>query len=154
MRVLVLIDGFRLGGAGTLLIPFAGAAREAWVEVNLMSVSPMEVAALGVLEQYRAAGLTVRSAGIGRLLDPAAIPRMVRVNRAERNPTHVVILIATVQQPREMRHRPDRKGKFPPAPPPRGPHTAGFHSALQADSSPQRTFLAIRFRDERCYKLY
>ncbi|WP_239550557.1 glycosyltransferase [Dietzia cinnamea] len=82
MRVLVLIDGFRLGGAETLLIPFAGAAREAGVEVDLMSVSPMEVAAPGVLEQYRAAGLTVRSAGIGRLLDPCAIPRLVGVIRA------------------------------------------------------------------------
>lgn len=31
MKVLVLIDGFRLGGAETLLIPFAAAAREAGV---------------------------------------------------------------------------------------------------------------------------
>ena len=82
IRVSVLIDGFRLGGAETLLIPFAGAVREAGVEVDLISVSPMEVATPGRARAVGTAGMTVHSAGIGRLLDPGAIPRLVRVMRS------------------------------------------------------------------------
>ncbi len=82
MKVLVLIDGFRLGGAETLLIPFAAAAREAGVEVDLVSLVPMEDAAPGLLEQYRAAGLTPRAVGMRRLLRPDAVPRLVRFIRA------------------------------------------------------------------------
>ncbi|MFN3599995.1 MAG: glycosyltransferase [Dietzia sp.] len=81
MRILVLIDGFRLGGAETLLIPFAAAARDAGLEVDLVSVAPMEVAAPGVLDQYESAGLAVHSLGIRHLRQPGAIPRLARYVR-------------------------------------------------------------------------
>lgn len=81
MKVLVLIDGFRLGGAETLLIPFATAARRTGIEVDLVSVAPMEVAAPEVLDQYTRAGLSVQSLDIRHLRQAAAVPRLTRYIR-------------------------------------------------------------------------
>lgn len=81
MRILVLIDGFRLGGAETLLIPFTAAAQEAGIGVDLVSVAPMEVAAPEVLDQYESAGLAVHSLGIRRLLQPGAVQHLARYIR-------------------------------------------------------------------------
>ncbi|MDV7999965.1 glycosyltransferase [Rhodococcus sp. IEGM 1408] len=85
MRILVLIDGFRLGGAETLLIPFTAAAQEACIAVDLVSVAPMADAAPGVLDQYELAGLTVNSLEIVRLLQPGAVLQLVRYIRQGRH---------------------------------------------------------------------
>lgn len=82
MRILVLIDGFRLGGAETLLIPFAVEALAQGHEVDLVSIAPSDVASTDVLDQYGAAGLSVQFLGIRRLLQPGAILRVAASIRA------------------------------------------------------------------------
>ena len=83
MRILALIDGFRLGGAETLLIPFTTTAREVGIEVDLVSVAPMEIAAVGVLEQYESAGLRVHSLDVRNLRQLGAVPRLARYIRRQ-----------------------------------------------------------------------
>lgn len=95
MRILVVIDGFRLGGAETLLVPFSTAAREAGLEADLLSVAPMEIAARGVLDQYESAGLTVRSLGVRHLRQPDAVPKLVTyIRRGEYDLVHAHLAMA------------------------------------------------------------
>ena len=57
MRILVVIDGFRLGGAETLLVPFSTAAREAGLDVDLQCPPQLEVRSAAVeVAAYRIVG--------------------------------------------------------------------------------------------------
>lgn len=77
MRVLVLIDAFRMGGAETLLAPLAAASRDTDVVMDFVGVSPASVNADKTMAILAEADIRPRSLGIRRLLDPFAIPRLV-----------------------------------------------------------------------------
>ncbi len=78
LRVLTLIDGFRMGGAETLLAPLAGASGAAGIDMEFVSVSPETVNAEKTMAILRDAGVSTRSLNIRRLLDPSAIPKLWR----------------------------------------------------------------------------
>lgn len=82
MRVLVLIDAFRMGGAETLLAPMVVASRNTDVEIDVVGLSPETVNAAKTMRILADAGIATRSLGIRRLLDPTAIPKLVRVIRS------------------------------------------------------------------------
>lgn len=81
MRVLVLIDAFRMGGAETLLAPMVVASRRTDIVMDVVSLSPAELNAAKTMTILDEADIATRSLGIRRLLDPAAVPRLTRVIR-------------------------------------------------------------------------
>jgi glycosyltransferase involved in cell wall biosynthesis len=80
LRVLTLIDGFRMGGAETLLVPLAVAARDPdlKIDMDILGVGPEANNADKTLTLLADAGVRPRSLGIRRLLDPSGIPRLTR----------------------------------------------------------------------------
>ena len=81
IRALVLIDAFRMGGAETLLAPMICASRNSDVEMEVVSISPAELNSPHTMEILADAGISTRSLGIRRLLDPVALPRLARTIR-------------------------------------------------------------------------
>jgi glycosyltransferase involved in cell wall biosynthesis len=77
MRVLTLVDAFRMGGAETLLAPLATAARRADIELEVVSLMDDSVASPKTLQVLRQAGVNPRTLKVRRLLDPTAIPQVV-----------------------------------------------------------------------------
>ena len=78
LRVLLLIDAFRMGGAETLLAPLAVAFRDSPVEMEFVSVLSSTADADKTTEILTEAGIKTRALGIKRLLDPGALPKLVR----------------------------------------------------------------------------
>jgi glycosyltransferase involved in cell wall biosynthesis len=78
LRVLTLIDAFRMGGAETLLAPLAVAARDAGIEMDFVSLSPESMNAAKTISILQEAGVQPRSLHVRRLLDPTAVPQLVR----------------------------------------------------------------------------
>lgn len=78
--MLTLIDGFRLGGAETLLVPLAVAARDTdlKIDMDILGVGLESNNADKTLALLAEAGIQPRSLGIRRLLDPSGIPRLTR----------------------------------------------------------------------------
>lgn len=81
IRVLVLIDAFRMGGAETLLVPMIAASRGTNVCMDVMSVSPAALNSEKTMRILADAGIETQSLGIRRLLDPVALPRLAGVIR-------------------------------------------------------------------------
>ena len=81
IRLLVLIDAFRMGGAETLLAPMVAAARRTDVVMDVVSLSPEELNAAKTMTILAEAGISTQSLGIRRLLDPVAVPRLARLIR-------------------------------------------------------------------------
>lgn len=81
IRALVLIDAFRMGGAETLLAPMIVASRDTDVDMDVMSISPAEWNSEKTMTILAEAGIPTRSLGIRRLLDPVALPRLVKTIR-------------------------------------------------------------------------
>ncbi|MGV9793146.1 glycosyltransferase [Gordonia sp. NPDC003422] len=84
MRVLILIDAFRMGGAETLLAPMVVASRATDVEMDVVSISTESMNAAKTMAILADAGISTRSLGITRLLDPTAIPKLTRLIRRGR----------------------------------------------------------------------
>jgi len=84
MRVLTLIDAFRMGGAEALLAPLATAARDAGIEMDVVSLGPESAGSDKTIDLLKRAGVRPRSLGIGRLPDPSALPRLAREIRRSR----------------------------------------------------------------------
>lgn len=84
IRVLVLIDAFRMGGAETLLAPMIAASRGTDLVMDVMSVSPTALNSEKTMRILSDAQITTRSLGIRRLLDPVALPRLTNVIRRGR----------------------------------------------------------------------
>ncbi|MEQ6901074.1 glycosyltransferase family 4 protein [Nocardioides sp. YIM 152588] len=84
VRVLTLIDAFRMGGAETLLAPLAVAARDAGLELDIVAVGPASHNAAKTVEILRDSGIEPRNLGVKRLLDPTAVPRLVAEIRRSR----------------------------------------------------------------------
>lgn len=82
IRVLTLIDGFRMGGAETLLAPLAVAMRETDVDMEFVGLDSAAVNSEKTLAILAEAGVHPRSLGITRLLDPTGIPRLAREIRS------------------------------------------------------------------------
>lgn len=82
--MLTLIDGFRMGGAETLLVPLAVAARaaELKIDMDIVGVGPVSHNADKTMAILASAGVQPRSLGIRRLLDPKGIPRLTHEIRA------------------------------------------------------------------------
>ena len=81
IRTLVLIDAFRMGGAETLLAPMIAASRGSDIVMDVVSVSPEEFNSEKTMSILAEAGITTRSLGIRRLLDPVALPRLTKFIR-------------------------------------------------------------------------
>lgn len=84
ISALVLIDAFRMGGAETLLAPMIVASRDTDVSMDVVSISPSEWNSEKTMAILAEAGIPTRSLGIRRLLDPVALPRLVRTIREGR----------------------------------------------------------------------
>lgn len=84
ISALVLIDAFRMGGAETLLAPMIVASRDTDVSMDVVSISPAEWNSEKTMTILEEAGIPTRSLGIRRLLDPVALPRLVRTIRQGR----------------------------------------------------------------------
>ncbi|SDH06387.1 glycosyltransferase family 4 protein [Pseudonocardia oroxyli] len=84
MRVLTLVDAFRMGGAETLLAPLATAARREGIELEVVSLMDESVASTKTLEVLDQAGVRPRMLRVKRLLDPTAIPQIVAEIRRSR----------------------------------------------------------------------
>ena len=81
VKALVLIDAFRMGGAETLLAPMIVASRDTDVSMDVVSVSPAEWNSEKTMAILAEAGISTRSLGIRRLLDPVALPRLANTIR-------------------------------------------------------------------------
>src|SRR5882672_3087643 len=96
MRVLIVIDALRMGGAETLLVPLASAAREAGIEMEFVSISPRSMASDQMITVLRRAGIQPRFLGVRRLLDPTALPRLVQeIRRSRCDVVHAHLEMAT-----------------------------------------------------------
>ncbi|CAM3982924.1 glycosyltransferase family 4 protein [Smaragdicoccus niigatensis] len=95
LRVLTVIDGFRMGGAETLLAPLVVAAPDADLDLELVGISGEEVNAPKTIEILRRVGIEPRSLGVRRLLDPMALPRLVReIKRSDCDVVHAHLEMA------------------------------------------------------------
>lgn len=81
VRALVLIDAFRMGGAETLLAPMIVASRATDVQMDVISVLSEAPNSEKTMKILAAAGISTRSLGIRRLLDPVGVPRLAGVIR-------------------------------------------------------------------------
>lgn len=84
ISALVLIDAFRMGGAETLLAPMIVASRDTDVTMDVVSISPADWNSEKTMAILADAGIATRSLGIRRLLDPVALPRLVKTIRQGR----------------------------------------------------------------------
>lgn len=82
MRILVLIDAFRMGGAETLLAPMVIASRATDVQIDVVGAAEESVNASKTMTILAEADIPTHSLGIRRLLDPAAVPKLTRLIRA------------------------------------------------------------------------
>lgn len=82
IKALVLIDAFRMGGAETLLAPMIAASRDTDVEMDVVSVLSEEANSAKTMQILADEGISTRSLGIRRLLDPVALPRLSRFIRS------------------------------------------------------------------------
>ena len=82
MRVLTLIDGFRMGGAETLLAPLAVAMRDTDVDMDFAGLDDASVNAEKTMQILSEAGVHPRSLGIRRILDPTGVFRLARELRS------------------------------------------------------------------------
>jgi glycosyltransferase involved in cell wall biosynthesis len=95
LRVLTLIDGFRMGGAETLLAPLAVSAPAAGIEFDFVGLSGEHVNSPKTVEILRRVGIEPRSLNVRRLLDPLALPRLVReIRRSECDVVHAHLEMA------------------------------------------------------------
>lgn len=95
IRVLTLIDGFRMGGAETLLAPLAVAMRDTEVEMDVVGLDRAAVNAEKTMTILSEAGVHPHSLGVRRLLDPAGIPRLVReIRRGDYDLVHAHLEMA------------------------------------------------------------
>jgi glycosyltransferase involved in cell wall biosynthesis len=82
IRVLTLIDGFRMGGAETLLAPLAVAMRDTDVDMDFVGLDDASVNSEKTMQILAEADVHPRSLGISRLLDPTGVPRLAREIRS------------------------------------------------------------------------
>lgn len=80
MKVLVVIDSMRLGGAERLVATLARMAGEAGFELEVASLSGRPGAGT-LADRIAAAGVEPQSLGLKRLVDPAALPALAGVIR-------------------------------------------------------------------------
>jgi glycosyltransferase involved in cell wall biosynthesis len=78
LRVLTLVDAYRFGGAEILLAQLAAACPEVDIEMDIVSLSPASFNADETMAALREAGVQARNLNVRRLLDPTAIPQLVR----------------------------------------------------------------------------
>jgi glycosyltransferase involved in cell wall biosynthesis len=82
IRVLTLVDGFRMGGAETLLAPLAVAIRNTDVEMDFVGLGDPSVNSEKTMTILSEADLHPRSLGIRRLRDLTGVPRLAREIRS------------------------------------------------------------------------
>ncbi|NRI66963.1 glycosyltransferase family 4 protein [Rhodococcus sp. MS16] len=78
LRVLTLVDAYRFGGAEILLAQLAAACPDVDIDMSIVSLSPPSMNAPETMAALRDAGVKARNLHIRRLLDPTAIPQLVR----------------------------------------------------------------------------
>ncbi len=80
MKVLAVVDTLAYGGAEKLLASLA-EANDPELELSVVTLVPETDPRMQMLPVLRAAGLEVRFAGISRMLQPSAVPRLARMIR-------------------------------------------------------------------------
>lgn len=78
LRVLTLVDAYRFGGAEILLAQLAAACPGVDIEMKIVSLSPESLNAPETMAALRDAGVQAENLHVRRLLDPTAIPQLVR----------------------------------------------------------------------------
>jgi glycosyltransferase involved in cell wall biosynthesis len=84
LRVLVVIDGLGLGGAESLLLPYAAAAPSAELEVEVCCLAPEHGWRHEMIGPLRAAGVPLHFMDMRRLLEPRLLPRLASIVRRTR----------------------------------------------------------------------
>lgn len=82
MRVLMVIDSLRLGGAERVLATLSAYAPEAGFGFEVLVLSPPDELRSVMEPVLQHAGVSVSYLGLRRLADPRALPRLVRAIRA------------------------------------------------------------------------
>lgn len=84
MRILTLLDAFKLGGAETLIANLARVAGTAGIELDVVSLHPPSPDRSALEPMLRDAGLEPRYLGVQRTLDPAGLRALVREIKTSR----------------------------------------------------------------------
>ncbi len=84
LRVLTLVDAYRFGGAEILLSQLARVAPQVDIIMDVVSLSPESFNADETITLLEKAGVRPRNLNVRRLLDPTAIPQLVREIRRSR----------------------------------------------------------------------
>jgi glycosyltransferase involved in cell wall biosynthesis len=77
LRVLTVVDAFRLGGAETLIAQLGRVAAEADLELQVLSILDRGPDRSALEPLLRDVGLEPQYLGVTRTLDPTAVPRLV-----------------------------------------------------------------------------
>jgi glycosyltransferase involved in cell wall biosynthesis len=77
LRVLTVVDAFRLGGAETLIAQLGRVAAEADLELQVLSILGRGPDRSALEPLLRDVGLEPQYLGVTRTLDPTAVPRLV-----------------------------------------------------------------------------
>lgn len=77
MRVLTVVDAFRLGGAETLIAQLGRVAARADIDLQVLSILDRGPDRSALEPMLRDAGLEPQYLGVRRTLDPTAVPRLV-----------------------------------------------------------------------------
>ena len=82
MRVLTVVDAFRLGGAETLIAQLGRVAADADIDLQVLSILDRGPDRSALEPLLREVGLEPQYLGVRRTLDPTAVPRLVSFIRA------------------------------------------------------------------------
>ncbi len=77
LRVLTVVDAFRLGGAETLIAQLGRVAAQADIDLQVLSILEPGGERSALEPLLREVGLTPQYLGIRRTLDPTAVPKLV-----------------------------------------------------------------------------
>jgi glycosyltransferase involved in cell wall biosynthesis len=82
MKILMVIDSLRLGGAERVLATLSSVALPAGFEFEVLVLSPPDRTRSVMEPVLQDAGVSIRYLSLRRLADPRAVPRLVRAIRA------------------------------------------------------------------------
>jgi len=82
LRVLTVVDAFRLGGAETLIAQLGRVAADADIDLQVLSILDRGPDRSALEPLLREVGLEPQYLGVRRTLDPTAVPRLVSFIRA------------------------------------------------------------------------
>lgn len=98
LRVLTVVDAFRLGGAETLIAQLGRVAEQADIDLQVLSILDRGPDRSALEPLLREAGLEPQYLGVRRTLDPTAVPRLVSfIRRSGADVVHAHLEMAMTQ---------------------------------------------------------